>query len=148
VRRILVIGACALAGVLLSVVPASAAKNPTHGQTNWGQKDTAVYVVSTLNLLRERHGRPISDILSKRYAIAHYDVYSDSQQSDSFFIELKLADGSMFGAFAYHMGWTKPMSVSTSLDPLHVRHAVAEIQKEFAADAKQLIGSFTSTLPT
>jgi len=148
VRRYFAIGVCALAGVLISAAPASAAKGQNQGKTTWGQKDTAVYVVSTLNLLHARHGRSISTVLSKRYGVTHFDVFADDEASNLFFIELKTADGSVFGSLAYEMGWPMPLSVSTSLDTLHIRHTTPDVQKEFATDSKSLIGSFTSTLPT
>ena len=114
--------------------------------SNWAQRDRAVYVVSTLNLLHARNGRLLITVFTHKLGVTHYDVFADGGVSDLYFVELKREDGSSAGALAYQMGWLAPMSVSTSLDRLHVRHAPATAATAYRTDAKQLIGSFTSTI--
>jgi hypothetical protein len=101
-----------------------------------------------MNLLHFRSGRSLTSALAQKYGVTHYDVYADQQTRDLYFIEPRTADGSSVGAFAYEMGWLVPMSVASSLDKLHVRHAPTSVFSDYRADAKQLIESFTSTLPS
>jgi hypothetical protein len=116
--------------------------------SSWDRRDSAAYVVSTLNLVHCRDGRPLAPILSQRYPGARYDVFVDQQISNLFFIEPRRADGSTVGALAYQLGWLAPMSVTSSLSALHVRSAPAAVYSEFRTDAKQFIGTFSSTVPT
>jgi hypothetical protein len=119
-----------------------------HNTPSWSQRDCAVYVISTMNLLHFRSGRSLTSALTQKYGVTHYDVYADQQTRDLYFIEPKTDGGSSVGAFAYEMGWLVPMSVASSLDKLHVRHAPTLVFSDYRADAKQLIESFTSTLPS
>lgn len=116
--------------------------------SSWDRRDSAAYVISTLNLVHCRDGRSLAPILSQRYPGARYDVYVDQQISNLFFIEPRRADGSTVGALAYQLGWVAPMSVTSSLSALHVRSAPAAVYSEFRNDTKQFIGAFSSTLPT
>ena len=117
-----------------------------HSDSSWNQRDRAVYVVSTLNLLHTRSGHPLITVFTHKLGVNHYDVYADEAVSDLYFVELRREDGTSAGALAYQMGWLAPMSVSPSLDRLHVRHAPAPAAAGYRTDAKQLIGSFTSTV--
>jgi hypothetical protein len=119
-----------------------------HNASSWGQRDCAIYVVSTMNLLHSRGGHLLTTTLVHKFAVTHYDVYADQQVSDLYFIEPRRDDGSSAGALAYHLGWLVPMSVSSSLDKLHVRHAPSSAYSAYHVDLKQLIGSFTSTIPS
>ena len=66
---------CAIVGMSLlgpAATPASA--RPSQG-VNWGQHDTAVYVVSTLNLLRTKKGNPMVNVMKRQLGVDHYNVY-------------------------------------------------------------------------
>ncbi|GAC1404331.1 MAG: hypothetical protein NVSMB52_18170 [Chloroflexota bacterium] len=153
-RSILAAAVCATLAVT-AVAPVQAAsvnasRSPA-GQiqvsTNWNQHDCAVYVVSTLNLVRTKTGRPISTVLEKRLGVRRYNVYSDLAVSDLYFIEFVKKDGTVVGAVAYRMGWQKPMSVTDSAGNLRMRRALDSIVENYRVDRKALAGSFTSTLP-
>src|SRR5437588_12809773 len=75
VYRLFAVGILGFLGLLVPALPVSAAGNSgnqTHQQhsVDWGQHDTAVYVVSTLNVLHTRKGQPVVAILTKRVGIA------------------------------------------------------------------------------
>ncbi len=148
-RRRLVSNGIFMVAVLAACVPwESAAAAVHHSSSSWSRHDCAVYVVSTMNLLHFRNGRPLTSALVQKMAVTHYDVYADQQVSDLYFIEPMTDGDSSVGALAYHMGWLVPMSVSSALDRLHVRHAPGSAYSAFHSDAKQLIGSFSSTFPS
>jgi len=119
-----------------------------HNSVSWSQRDRAVYVVSTMNLVHCRTGRLLTSTLVQRFGVTHYDVYADQQVSNLYFIEPKRDDGTSAGALAYQLGWVAPMSVSPFLDKLHIHHAPGSAVSAFHNDLKQLIGSFTSTIPS
>lgn len=148
-RRILAASVLGFIGLTVAIVPARAAGTTSHqNTTNWGQRDTAVYVVSTLNLLHMRSGKPLTDFLARKLDVARYAVYADTVVSDLYFIQLRREDASVAGVFAYQIGWVKPMLVSLGL-PRTVAHRVTDkIAQEYRTDSKQLIGSFNSTLPS
>jgi len=131
------------------------AESPSQGQPSkksqarlaWSRRDTAVYVVSTLNLLRTAQGRPLPTTLQRR-GVASFDVYADSARPDLYFIVLVRANEDVAGALAYHMGWLKPQSISSLTDKLGVRSAQEDIARAYTSDLRLLIGSFTSTLPS
>jgi hypothetical protein len=135
-------------GLLVPVLPASAAGGPTHQHTvDWGQHDTAVYVVSTLNVLHTRRGQSVAALLARRFHVARYEVWDDLSLSDLYFILLKRDDGSLAGAFAYQMGWPQPLGLTPSVGRMGVHAAPTIAVTAYHTDPKQLIGSFTSTLP-
>jgi hypothetical protein len=138
-----------LAALLVCLIPGSAATAADHhNSSNWNQRDVAVYVVSTMNLLHSRSGHALTTTLSHQLGVTHYDVYADGEVANLYFIEPRRDDESSVGALAYQMGWVAPMSVSSSLDRLHVRHAPGSDYAAYRNDPKQLIGSFTSTFPS
>lgn len=130
----------------LSLRPTSASAR--HTASKWELQDSAVYVVSTMNLARCRDRRLLTSILDRQYAVTQYDVYADESVPGLFFIEPKRRDGSSVGALAYQLGWTAPMSVSSSLDVLRMHRAPAAADSAFRHDRKRRIGSFTSTVPS
>ena len=137
-----------LAGLItpgVTVAPAAAA--PHSQPVDWSQHDTAVYVVSTLNVLRTHRGKPVAAILARRLQVSRFEVWLSLNTSDLYFILLKRADGSTAGQLAYQMGWPRPMSLSPATDQLSIRKAPDKIATAFRSDPKQLIGTFTSTLP-
>jgi hypothetical protein len=147
-QRLVVMVLLGAVTVLTGIAPAHAARGSTHQQqTNWSQHDTAVYVVSTLNLLYTKKGQPITALLTRKVAVTEYDVLADTRVSDLYFIELRRADASLAGALAYQLGWTKPEILTLALPRGTTSHADATVLQEYRSDTKQLIGSFSSTLP-
>jgi hypothetical protein len=102
-------------------------------------------VVSTLNLVRVHH-RSLSSKLAA-LGVTQYDVYADLDVRDQYYVDLKRDDGTVLGSLAYRMGWIKPKSVSPFTDKLGVGKAPGSVLNDFKKDDKELIGSFTSTLP-
>jgi hypothetical protein len=145
VLKSLAVGLIALTGVLSLGAPAYAAKSGS--TTNWNQRDAAVYVVSTLNLLRTHKGTPVSSIFQRRYNVTRYTVLDDLKSQDLYFIELKRDDGSVFGAYAYQMGWVKPQALTSSVSRFGARMAGADTLTSYRNDGKQLLATFTSTMP-
>jgi hypothetical protein len=159
-----IVAVCCLALVGLGAVsgparaaqvgPSRSAQNGTPSNdhhsstTNWQQYDTAVYVVSTVNLLHTRNGHPVLPILRRRLGVVRLDVYADRTQSNLYFIQFKRADGSGPGALAYEMGWVKPESVTNSCSHFGIVQAPANIVQDYQNDSTQLIGSFTSSFPS
>jgi len=153
VRRFFAAASIALVAAVGLAGPAGAAPNPPRDQgtkpgVNWNQHDTAVYVVSTLNLLRGKHGHTLVSAVQQRSGVSRFDVLSDNNVSGLYFIQLKTGDGSVYGAFAYAMGWSRPRSLSSVFDRFHLHRAPGTILKAYAGDPRTLIGSFTTTLPS
>lgn len=146
-RRLVSLG-ISLAALFASFIPCSAVIAAHRDDANWSRRDRAVYVVSTMNLLHARSGRSLTTMLVHKLGVTHFDVYADQQVNDLYFIEPRRDDGSSAGALAYQMGWVVPMSLSPSLDKLHLRHAPSRACAAYRNDLKQLIGSFASTFPT
>lgn len=144
IRGLLALSALALAA---SLTPVHAQGSGAHGKTpvNWQQRDTAVYVVSTLNLLGHT-GRHTVQQLFQRLHITHIDVYADTAQSDLYFIELQRDDMSTAGVLGYRMGWSRPKRISWPAGKT-VPAVTAAIAQAYRTDEKTLIGTFTSTLP-
>lgn len=148
-RRLPFLLACITLLIVLRVPAADAAGRGTKSfGTNWNQHDTAVYVVSTLNLVQLSNGRGLPGALSADYHVTRFDVYVDLNYQELFFILLRTDEGSAVGALAYRMGWVKPRSVSASMDRLGVSRAPRPIAEAFRTNPLQNIGSFTSTLPS
>lgn len=146
-RNTLFMLVCTLSALAAQPWQAQAAGNPTHQRgPNWNQRDTAVYVVSTLNLVRVHH-RSLTSVLSSQ-DVTQYDVYADLDVGDQYYIQLKRDDGNVVGVLAYRMGWLKPKSISAFTDKLGVRKAPRSMVTAYKSNHKELIGSFTSTLPT
>lgn len=129
---------------------AMAAGNSHHQSTaaNWNQRDTAIYVVSTLNLLRTTKGQNLPWLLTSRLGISHFDVYADDQVNNLYFVELRRDNGDIAGALGYQMGWFKPRSVTSFTDKLGVPKGSARLVNAYKNDSRQFVGSFTSTLPS
>jgi hypothetical protein len=148
--RIILACTLAAAGSLALFGSAHAAGSAHHSQRSadtWSQHDTAVYVVSTLNLLRTHAGKSVATILQHRDSVARYDVLGDSRTTSLYFVELKEADGSTFGVYAYQLGWARPMAVTSSVSHFGVKLATSDIVAAYRSDPKALLESFTSTLP-
>ncbi|GAC1442857.1 MAG: hypothetical protein NVSMB52_00530 [Chloroflexota bacterium] len=149
-RRLIGAAVLVFCGFMASNAPAGAwSSAPTTHQkpTNWGHRDTAVYVVSTLNLLHTKNGKPMPLIFQQSMGVARFDVYADQNVTDMYFIQLKREDGAVVAAFAYAMGWSKPKLVYISSRKFGHARAPLKVVVAYKSDVKQLIGSFTSTFP-
>ena len=147
-RRVLVALICGVVGLAAVTPTHAAAPAATKPAVDWNQHDTAVYVVSTLNLLRTRNGHPMTGIFRHRMGARTYNVYQDVSVADLYFVELARSDQSVAGALAYKMGWSKPQSLTDSMGRLGVQRASSDIAQAYKSDHKTLIGSFKSTLPS
>jgi hypothetical protein len=146
-RRVAV-GVLGLAGLLSIGTPTFAAHgSKSSSTTNWNQRDTAVYVVSTLNLLRTTNGRPASVTYASRFDITKYSVLADSKVDGLYFVELKRDDGTVFGAYAYQMGWAKPQALTSSVKRYGAKRAPSDIVSDYKSDPKTELATFTSTVP-
>lgn len=131
----------------LGKVDSRTTPKPIAGTSGWAVHDTAVYVLSTVNLLHTGGGVPASKYLIPTSHVKLYDVFQDTRISDLYFIQMERSNESTGGVFVYRIGWAKPMFVSpNSLARIAVR-APAWLADEYHAGHKHLIGSFTSTVP-
>jgi hypothetical protein len=144
IRRLFVLSAL---GFAVSVVPVHAQGNGSHAKSpvNWQQRDTAIYVASTLNLLSHTKNHTVQQVF-QRLNITHIDVYADNDQSNLYFIELKRDDSSTAGTLAYQLGWPGPKRISWSAGKT-LPTVSAQIAQAYKSDSKTLIGTFTSPLP-
>lgn len=144
IRRLLIMSAL---GFAMSVVPAHAQGSGAHGNApvNWQQRDTAVYVVSTLNLLGHARNHTVQQMF-QHLNITRIVVYADNDQANLYFIELKRDDSSTAGILAYQLGWPKPKRISWSAGKA-IPSVNSGIAQAYRTDSKTLIGTFTSTLP-
>jgi hypothetical protein len=143
-RRLLVLSAL---GFAVSVVPVHAQGSGAHGKSpvNWQQRDTAMYVVSTLNLLGHTKHHTVQQVF-QQLNITRIDVYADTNRADLYFIELKRDDMSVAGSLAYQLGWSKPKRISWSAIK-SIPTVATSIAQAYKLDSKTLIGTFTSSLP-
>ena len=144
-RQLVVLFCLGLIGWATPAMPVHAASGPPQpqGQPNWEQRDTAIYVVSTLNLLRT----PSGQLVVNRLNVSRFDVYADVVKEGLYFIQLYAKSGPLVGSVAYQLGWAKPQALSRSVGRLGVDRASRVVWHAYRADHKQLIGSFTSTVP-
>jgi hypothetical protein len=135
-------------GLAASAVPVHAQGSGSQGKSpvNWQQRDTATYVVSTLNLLGRSRGHTIQQVF-QRLNITRIDIYADSDHMGLYFIELQRDDGTTVGSLAYRIGWPKPRRISWSAGRT-IPAVATTIAQDYKTDARTLIGSFTSTLPS
>lgn len=118
-----------------------------HTAVTWQRRDVAVYVVSTINLLRVDSGRSLASSLTQRYGVGHFDVYADMNVQNLYYIELRRNGGAVTGALAYQMGWLAPRSVSAFTDHLGVPRAADKITADYQSDPRTLLGTFRTTVP-
>lgn len=137
--------ACAALGIAVSAIPTHASGSPSTGNkvATWQRHDTAVYVVSTLNLLTDAQGHP----LYMRGAPTHFDVLADLAKDDLYFIRLRNRLGRAVGLLSYQMGSVKPQAISYSMVRAGIPRANEVIISAFRSDPKQLLESFTTTVP-
>src|SRR5437764_2896343 len=96
VRRLIASAILGCTSLIALAGPVSAASSSTAKQhaIDWNQRDTAVYVVSTLNLLHTKKGQAATSLWNHKLGVSHYDVYDDLNDSSLYFILLKRDDGS------------------------------------------------------
>lgn len=114
---------------------------------NWETRDTAVYIVSTLNLLRTRAGKPVVEVFERRDDVSKYVVLDDRRSQYLYFIELQRADGSVFGAYAFRMGWARPLAVTRSVSRFGVRLATPAVIAAYRSDPTVTLMAFPSPVP-
>jgi hypothetical protein len=140
-----------LSGLLLGLsvaAPANAAhRRATQTTVNWAQRDAAVYVVSTLNLLRTDTGQPVSTVFKSQLHVKRYMIEADASLPDLYYIELVSKGNTVVGTFAYKMGWQKPAAI-TDFGYISVPRATADIVSAYRTDRHMKVASFTSTLPS
>lgn len=147
--RIVVAALLTVACVGMAISPARAAGNGSHSeqQTYWKQQDTAVYVVSTLNLLRHDHTAFVT-LATQKLKVARFAVYEDLDSTNVYFINLLRADGSRVGTLTYVMGWQLPRSLSSSLNKYGVHAAPDYLVTAYKTDSKRLMETFKTSLPS
>src|SRR5947209_1178972 len=141
---------------LLAISSVVAVRTPVHGAgtssrghatVNWNQHDTAVYVVSTLNLFRTRTGRPVSQFFRYRSGVTSFTVLSDVGSPNLYFVGLNRANGSILGTYAYQIGWTRPMAVTSSLAHFGAQMATTDVRDSYHTDRLVALETVTFTLP-
>lgn len=154
--KVLAVFICTI-GLLMPFRGAEAAMTPQDGnqhhafrvsqEANWQRRDTATYVVSTLNLLRTNNGQSVTKVVQNRLDVSRYSIWGDRVVPGLYFIQLKRDTGSVVGVLAYQMGWVKPLSLTPRLDALGVTPASREVQREYHHGHLVFLGAFTSSLP-
>jgi hypothetical protein len=141
----------ALIGLILGAAISAPAHAATHrssqSDVNWAQRDTAVYVVSTLNLLHTSAGQPMTDVFKNQFHVKRYVVEADAVVPDLYFIDLLGKSQTVVGVFAYKMGWQKPQ-VITDFTIAGLPHASADIVSAYRTDHHTRVATFRSTLPS
>ncbi|MGH2448153.1 MAG: hypothetical protein ACRDFS_06065 [Chloroflexota bacterium] len=132
---------------LFSASPLYAARGHRDTRGDWQQRDTAVYVVSTLNVVRVDHGHPLVSVLHRRMGVTRFAVYADQLESDLYFIDVLGENGRTAGALAYQMGWKKPRSITFSIERFGVRLAPWFDRQAYRTDSKDMLGTFDTTRP-
>lgn len=112
----------------------------------WQNRDTATYVVSTLNLLRGGT-QPFVKVAAHALKVTHFAVYADTTTPGLYFVDLMRENGSVAGSLAYSMGWIAPRALGHNLIRFGIPRASQTVNAEYRSDSKKLLGSFTSTLP-
>lgn len=145
--RLIAVTALTLAGLLAWTLPAhAAADGVVTAPGTFSDQDTAVYVVSTLNLVRTGDRQSLVSVLTERYGAVRFAVWEDLV-TQTFVIEAKRADGSNAAMLVYRLGWDKPYSYSRLTAALGVPRSPRGVEGHFRSHAKRLLGSFSSTLP-
>jgi hypothetical protein len=133
---------------LAVVVPTNAAhRRSNQTGVDWATRDTAVYVVSTLNLLRTDGGQPMTQIFKSQLHVKRYVVEADMSVPDLYFVELLGKSKSPVGVFAYKMGWQKPQAI-TDFGYSNLPHAPQDIVTAYKLDHRAKVATFKSTLPS
>lgn len=149
---------CGCIGLTIPFGVVNAAKAPHHEshvatslrstqQVSWQRRDTATYVVSTINLLRTDQGRPLTNVVEYRMDVSRYAIFADDDVPGLYFIQLKRGTGSVAGTLAYHMGWPTPLSLSRRLSTLGIDPAPPAVWQADKTDHMTFLGAFSSSLP-
>lgn len=113
----------------------------------WGERDTATYVVSTLNLVRAPGGAPLSEILSGDLKVTRFEVYADNDRSNLYFMRFRRSEGTLVGTVVYKMGWSLPRGWTASMRRLGVPRAPRAYSSAARSDTLELVATFSSTFP-
>jgi hypothetical protein len=149
---------CGCIGLTIPFGVVNAAKAPPHDnqanpslqvaqQVQWQRRDTATYVVSTVNLLRTEQGQPLRKVVEYRMHVSRYAVFADDDVPGLYFIRLKQDTGSIAGTLAYRMGWPAPLSLCHKLSVLGITAAPPEIWRAYKTAHLTFLGAFSSSLP-
>jgi hypothetical protein len=130
----------------LAALPARASQSS--GAVDWQSHDTAVYVVSTINLLHPVNGVPAARAFHDVLGTERYAVLADQVWPDRYFIALQGSSGEVVGALEYALGWRKPRAVTDSTIHLGIRPAGRHGIRAYHHDLQLQIGVFTSPSPT
>jgi len=118
-----------LAGALLPVLPGALLANASAGSpaparhsaqsshaapgvAAWRQRDTATYVVSTLNLPRCPNGQVLSRVLWGHDGARHFDVLKSTSRPELYFVQARSARGHVLAIYAYKFGRVLPVGIS------------------------------------
>jgi hypothetical protein len=146
-RTLTIALSCVLLGLTIAAPANAAHRRASQTSINWAQRDTAVYVVSTLNLLRTDTGQPITNLFKFQLHVKHYTVEADAVVPDLYFINLVNKSKTVVGTFAYKMGWQKPQAI-TEFAVASLPRAPADIVTAYRADRHLKVATFNSTLPS
>jgi hypothetical protein len=132
----------------LWIAPVFAAGSGPVTPPDWQKHDTAVYVVSTLNLLHGPKGEPAALVL-QRAGVTDYDVYADRAVPNLYFIELGFAGVGRAPeqpapTLVYRLGWKLPRSVTPRVANLRIRLAPRSLIHAAQTDPRDLLATFTS----
>jgi hypothetical protein len=147
VRKVGFVLGCLLLGLVVAAPANAAHRRDTATRVNWAQHDTAVYVVSTLNLLRLQNGQPVTNLFKNQLHVKKYTVEVDTVVPDLYFIDLVNRSNANVGTFAYKMGWQKPEAI-TDFGVTTVPRATPEIVTAYRSDHRSKVATFNSTLPS
>jgi hypothetical protein len=131
--KVVVVLTCLVLALTVAAPANAAHRRANQATVNWQQHDTAVYVVSTLNLLRSDTGQPMTSVFKGQLHVKRYLVEADTVVPDLYFIELISKSHTVVATFAYKMGWQKPMAIS-DVGMQSVPRAPADIVTAFRVD--------------
>lgn len=146
-RKVVVAFTLLLLGLTVAAPANAAHRRSNQATVNWAQHDTAVYVVSTLNLLRSDSGQSLTTVFKSQLHVKRYMVEADASVPDLYFIDLVSKSHDVVGAFAYKMGWQKPVAV-TDFGIVSLPRATADVLTAYRTDHRTKVGIFNSTLPS
>lgn len=146
-RKVAFVLGSLLLGLVVSAPANAAHRQDTRSHVNWAQRDTAVYVVSTLNLLRLDNGQPITNLFKYQLHVKKYTIEADTSVPDLYFIDLVNKSNTVVGTFVYKMGWQKPEAI-TDFGVSTVPRATPDLANAYRTDHRAKVATFSSTLPS
>jgi hypothetical protein len=116
-------------------------------KVSWRERDTAIYVLSTLNLLSGLSPDALTQRLRRTAHIRSYAVATDLLKPGIYFILLERADTTIDGACVYRMGWLAPQAATSLPPPLRARWASWSMGVAYRSDPTRVVYSATSLMP-